>query len=122
MNELTFAGWLAEFTATRAQRRQEAGEPVLIASGAIEERQVDADGRVRRCDLRFNSVSGRKLASGELKRPEVAEGRAFEVGQLLTWFKAGRLFGAVEPNKGWRRALVCLLRSLIIRSSITVYA
>ena len=75
MNELTFAGWLAEFTATRAQRRQDSGEPVLIASGAIEERQVDADGRVRRCDLRFNSSSGRKLASGELKRPEVAEGR-----------------------------------------------
>lgn len=75
MNELTFAGWLAEFTATRAGRRTEAGEPVLIASGAIEERQVDADGRVRRCDLRFNSASGRKLASGELKRPEVAEGR-----------------------------------------------
>ena len=75
MNELTFAGWLAEFTATRAQRRQDSGEPVLIASGAIEERQVDADGRVRRCDLRFNSSSGRKLASGQLKRPGVAEGR-----------------------------------------------
>jgi hypothetical protein len=75
MNELTFAGWLAEFTATRAKRREEAGEPVLIASGAIEERQVDANGRVRRCDLRFNSSSGRKLASGELKRPEVPEGR-----------------------------------------------
>jgi hypothetical protein len=75
VNELTFAGWLAEFTATRAQRRESAGEPVLIASGAIEERQVDADGRVRRCDLRFNTASGRKLASGELKRPEVPEGR-----------------------------------------------
>src|SRR5438477_8389058 len=75
MNELTFAGWLAEFTATRAKRRETAGEPVLIASGAIEERQVDADGRVRRCDLRFNTTSGRKLASGELKRPEVPEGR-----------------------------------------------
>src|SRR5258707_1668626 len=75
MNELTFAGWLAEFTAIRAQRRQDDGEPVLIASGAIEERQVGADARVRRCDLRFNSASGRKLASGELKRPEVAEGR-----------------------------------------------
>src|SRR5258708_24036686 len=75
MNELTFAGWLAEFTATRASRKSEAGEPVLISSGAIEERQVDAEGRVRRCDLRFNSASGRKLASGELKRPEVPEGR-----------------------------------------------
>lgn len=75
MNELTFAGWLAEFTATRAKRREDAGEAVLIASGAIEERQVDSEGRVRRCDLRFNSSSGRKLASGELKRPEVAEGR-----------------------------------------------
>ena len=75
MNELTFAGWLAEFTATRAKRRENAGDSVLIASGAIEERQLDAEGHVRRCDLRFNSASGRKLASGELKRPEVAEGR-----------------------------------------------
>jgi hypothetical protein len=75
MNELTFAGWLAEFTATRAKRREAAGAPVLIASAAIEERQVDADGRVRRCDLRFNTATGRKLASGELKRPEVADGR-----------------------------------------------
>ncbi|HEX4054391.1 MAG TPA: hypothetical protein VHX86_09005 [Tepidisphaeraceae bacterium] len=75
MNELTFAGWLAEFTATRARRRDDKGEPVLIASAAIEERQVDADGKVRRCDLRFNTAAGRKLASGELKRPEVAEGR-----------------------------------------------
>jgi len=75
MNELTFAGWLAEFTAVRAQKQQDAGETVLIASAAIEERQVDAAGRVRRCDLRFNSPSGRKLASGELKRPEVPEGR-----------------------------------------------
>jgi hypothetical protein len=69
MNELTFAGWLAEFTATRAKRREDASAPVLIASGAIEERQVGADGHVRRCDLRFNSSAGRKLASGELKRP-----------------------------------------------------
>ena len=75
MNELTFAGWLVEFTATRAKRREAAGENVLIASAAIEERQVDADGRPRRCDLRFNSSSGRKLSSGELKRPEVPEGR-----------------------------------------------
>ena len=44
INELTFAGWLAEFTATRAQRRLDVGEPVLIASGAIEERQIDAEG------------------------------------------------------------------------------
>jgi hypothetical protein len=75
INELTFAGWLAEFTATRAKHREDTGEPVLIASAAIEERQVDSDGRVRRCDIRFNSASGRKLASGELKRPEVSEGR-----------------------------------------------
>jgi hypothetical protein len=31
MNELTFAGWLAEFTAVRAAAREEAGETVLIA-------------------------------------------------------------------------------------------
>lgn len=75
MNELTFAGWLVEFTATRAKHREENVEPMIIASAAIEERQVDAEGRVRRCDIRFNSASGRKLASGELKRPEVADGR-----------------------------------------------
>lgn len=75
LNEQTFAGWLAGFTATRTQRRDAAGEPTLISTCAIEERQIDADGRIRRCDLRFNSASGRKLASGELKRPEVAEGR-----------------------------------------------
>ncbi|WP_287236126.1 N-6 DNA methylase [Mesorhizobium sp.] len=75
MNELTFAGWLAEFTAVRAAAREAAGESVLIAVGAIEERQVDDKGVVRRCDIRFNTARGRKLASGELKRPEVAEGR-----------------------------------------------
>lgn len=75
MNELTFAGWLAEFTALRAAAREAAGEPVLIAVAAIEERQIDDKGVVRRCDIRFNSARGRKLASGELKRPEVAEGR-----------------------------------------------
>jgi hypothetical protein len=75
MNELTFAGWLAEFTAVRAAAREEAGETVLIAVAAIEERQVDEKRVVRRCDIRFNTARGRKLASGELKRPEVAEGR-----------------------------------------------
>jgi hypothetical protein len=75
MNELTFAGWLAEFTAARAERRKASGDGVIIGSAAIEESQVDADGRVRRCDIRFNTASGRKLASGELKRPEVSEGR-----------------------------------------------
>jgi hypothetical protein len=75
MNELTFAGWLAEFTAVRAAAREAAGEAALIAVAAIEERQVDEKGVVRRCDIRFNTARGRKLASGELKRPEVAEGR-----------------------------------------------
>ena len=75
MNELTFAGWLAEFTAVRAAAREAAGDSVLIAGAAIEERQLDETGAVRRCDIRFNTARGRKLASGELKRPEVAEGR-----------------------------------------------
>ncbi|WP_164848472.1 class I SAM-dependent DNA methyltransferase [Sinorhizobium meliloti] len=75
MNELTFAGWLAEFTALRADRKTQAGEDVLIGAAAIEERQMDEAGAVRRCDIRFNTAKGRKLASGELKRPEVAEGR-----------------------------------------------
>lgn len=75
MNELTFAGWLAEFTAVWAAAKEAAGAPAIIATAAIEERQVDAKGVVRRCDIRFNSEKGRKLASGELKRPEVSEGR-----------------------------------------------
>lgn len=75
MNELTFAGWLVEFTALRAAQQQESGGSPLIASAAIEERQRDENGVVRRCDIRFNSLRGRKLASGELKRPEIAEGR-----------------------------------------------
>lgn len=75
MNELTFAGWLAEFTAVWAAGKEAAGTPTLIATAAIEERQVDAKGAVRRCDVRFNSDKGRKLASGELKRPEIPEGR-----------------------------------------------
>jgi hypothetical protein len=75
VNELTFAGWLAGFTALRAAARQAAGETVLIATAAIEERQTDDNGIVRRCDVRFNTARGRKLASGELKRPEVSEGR-----------------------------------------------
>ena len=75
MNELTFAGWLVEFTAVRAASKENALDPALITSAAIEERQDDADGRPKRCDIRFNSASGRKLVSGELKRPEVPEGR-----------------------------------------------
>lgn len=75
MNELTFAGWLVEFSAVRTARQTEAGDPPLIASAAIEERQRDEAGVVRRCDIRFNTARGRKLASGELKRPEIAEGR-----------------------------------------------
>jgi hypothetical protein len=75
VNELTFVARLGTATALRAQRRQQAGDTVLIATGEVEERQVDPNGRVRRCDIRLNTAAGRKLASGEVKRPEVAEGR-----------------------------------------------
>lgn len=75
VNELTFVARLGAATTVRAERRRDAGLPVLIASGEIEERQVDALGRVRRCDIRLNTKGGRKLASGEMKRPEVPEGR-----------------------------------------------
>jgi hypothetical protein len=75
VNEITFVARLGTVTALRAERRRQAGELVLIATGEVEERQVDANGRVRRCDIRLNSVTGRKLASGEMKRPEVPEGR-----------------------------------------------
>lgn len=75
MNELTFAGWLAEFTAVRARKLMDAGDAPLIATAAIEEKQIDEAGVVRRCDIRLNTSRGRKLVSGELKRPEVPEGR-----------------------------------------------
>lgn len=75
MNELTFVARLSTFTALRAERRRGAGEDVLIATGNIEEKQIDSLGRVRRCDMRLSTASGRKLASGEMKRPEVADGR-----------------------------------------------
>lgn len=48
----------------------------LIATGEVEERQVDpTTGRALRCDIRLNAPNGRKLASGEMKRPEAPEGR-----------------------------------------------
>jgi len=75
MNELTFVAQLGAFTMLRAERRRNAGEPVLIERGEVEERQVDSSGKVRRCDIRLNSRGGRKLVSGEVKRPEVADGR-----------------------------------------------
>lgn len=75
LNEITFVARLGAVTALRAERRRQAGEVVLIESGEVEERQVDGQGRVRRCDIRLNSPTRRKLASGEMKRPEVAEGR-----------------------------------------------
>ena len=75
MNELTFVARLGVATAIRADRRRSASQPVLIVRGDVEEKQVDAQGRVRRCDIRLSDASGRKLASGEMKRPEVPEGR-----------------------------------------------
>lgn len=74
-NELTFVARLGTVTALRAERKREADEPFLIASGEVEEKQLDELGRVRRCDIRLNTRGGRKLASGEVKRPEVPEGR-----------------------------------------------
>jgi hypothetical protein len=75
VNEVTFVGRISADTALRADRRRSMGEPVLIETGEIEEKQIDAEGRVRRCDIRLNTRGGRKLASGEMKRPELREGR-----------------------------------------------
>jgi hypothetical protein len=75
MNELTFVARLGAVTLMWAEKQRELGQSPLIARGDVEERQVDASGRVRRCDIRLNSGTGRKLASGEMKRPELAEGR-----------------------------------------------
>ena len=77
LNEPTFVARLGARTALRAERRKQAGLPVLIAHGNVEERQIDpATGRYKRCDIRLNSATGRKLVSGEMKRPEVPEGRS----------------------------------------------
>lgn len=75
MNELTFVAKLGVATALRHRAAKDAGRPVRIAEGNIEESQKDGSGRVKRCDMRLASASGRKLVSGEMKRPEVAEGR-----------------------------------------------
>ena len=76
LNEVTFVGHLGTVTGVRAERVRTEGRTPLIVHGEVEERQVDpATGRVLRCDIRLNSASGRKLASGEMKRPEVAAGR-----------------------------------------------
>jgi hypothetical protein len=77
MNEQTFVAHLSGTTRLWAERwQQKTGNQPLIASGEVEERQVDpATGRVLRCDIRLNAANGKKLASGEMKRPEHPDGR-----------------------------------------------
>lgn len=75
MNEVTFVAQLGAVTAVRAAAAKAAGSPVLIAQGNVEEAQRDSTGSVKRCDMRLSSAGGRKLVSGEMKRPEVPEGR-----------------------------------------------
>lgn len=75
LNEITFVGHLGTVTSLRAERLRSEGSSPLIANGEVEERQVDPEtGRSLRCDIRLNTTSGRKLASGEMKRPEVPRG------------------------------------------------
>lgn len=84
INEVTFVGRLGTTTGVRAAERRAVGLPVLIEAGEVEERQLDpATGRYRRCDIRLNGRGGRKLASGEMKRPEVPEGRDVENEALV---------------------------------------
>jgi hypothetical protein len=75
MNEVTFVAKLGAFTAVRYATANAAGTNVLIAQGNVEEAQRDASGKVKRCDMRLATMSGRKLLSGEMKRPELTEGR-----------------------------------------------
>jgi hypothetical protein len=75
MNEVTFVAKLGAFTFSRFSAAREAGRPVLIAHGDVEEKQIDAQGACRRCDMRLSTAGNRKLVSGEMKRPEVPEGR-----------------------------------------------
>src|SRR3712207_4787794 len=84
LNEITFVGHLGTTTSLRAERLRGVGSSPLIATGEVEERQLDpATGRALRCDIRLNAVNGRKLASGEMKRPEVPEGRDVENDTLV---------------------------------------
>ena len=76
LNEITFVAHLGTVTGVRAHEMRSAGKTPLIAHGEVEERQVDPEtGRVKRCDIRLNSSAGRKLASGEMKRPEHPDGK-----------------------------------------------
>ena len=76
INEITFVAWLSTRTALWRQLRDDDDKETLIYAGAIEDRPRDPNtGTVRRCDMRLSSKSGRRLASGEFKRPEVPEGR-----------------------------------------------
>lgn len=75
MNEVTFVAKLGAFTHARYQQAKGSGNLLLIAQGNIEEAQRDSSGRVKRCDMRLATSGNRKLVSGEMKRPEVAEGR-----------------------------------------------
>lgn len=75
MNEVTFVAKLGAFTHTRYQKSKDSGQPFLIAQGNIEEAQRDGTGRVKRCDMRLATSGNRKLVSGEMKRPEIADGR-----------------------------------------------
>lgn len=76
MNEVTFVSRLGAVTRVRAEKRIADGEPLLIYSGEVEEKQVDpVTGKPLRCDIRLNAKNGTKLVSGEMKRPEHSEGR-----------------------------------------------
>ncbi len=56
LNEVTFVGHLGTITSLRAERLRNEGLLPLIASGEVEERQVDpATGRALRCDIRLNA-------------------------------------------------------------------
>jgi hypothetical protein len=76
LNEVTFVAHLGTVTGVRASELRANGFAPLIATGEVEERQIDPNTRrALRCDIRLNSSTGRKLASGEMKRPELPEGR-----------------------------------------------
>ena len=90
INELTFVARLGTATRLRAEKRIATGIPPLIYSGELEERRVDADGRVRRCDIRLNSRSGMKLTSREVMTPE---------NELLKFWCGAALQSATETDE-----------------------
>ena len=94
-NEVTFVAGLA--SQVRVWAGRPSAEQKTIADGAIEHKQLDPNtGTYKRCDMRLVSAAGRRLASGEFKRPEVPEGRDPRSESLVADARQKAIWGGVE--------------------------